>query len=351
MHVTVHTFLKNASMLRYCLTLVVFACCSLTVLSQDNPRDTTPQQTTGIDTTINYDELLDELEDFLDSLLMPRSHFMASISASNGYYNYIHRNSLKLQTEKRLTYTPAMGYYHRSGLGLTLAGNLADDGEKLNFYQFAISPSFDFVKNMDWIGGFSYTRYFAKDSLPFYLSPLQNELSAYFTWKRPWLQPGISLSYGWGSRDEFNKREKLITLLRRRRGVMISSTSREDISDFSLTASVRHSFYWMHIGGEKNYIRFAPQLSFSAGSQNFGFNRTMSTYAVTARRENIPVYNFGDISMDEKMKFQPLSMMVNLRPEYYFGKFFIQPQLILDYYIPASEFAALFAINAGIILH
>jgi hypothetical protein len=88
---------------------------------------------------------------------------------------------------------------------------------------------------------------------------------------------------------------------------VISSTSKEDISDFSLTASVRHSFYWMHIGGEKNYIRFAPQLS--------------------------------------------LSMMLNLRPEYYFGKFFIQPQLILDYYLPASEFAALFALNAGIILH
>ena len=90
-------------------------------------------------------------------------------------------------------------------------------------------------------------------------------------------------------------------------------------------------------------------MAFSAGTQKFGFNRTTSTY-VNIRNSGDRLYNSGDISADEKLKFQPLSVSLYLRPEYNIGKFFIQPQVILDYYFPAEDVTALFSINAGIIL-
>jgi hypothetical protein len=229
-----------------------------------------------------------------------------------------------------------------------VTGNITNDGEKLNFYQLAITPSFDFIQNFNWIGGVSYTRYFAKKSLPFYLSPLQNEVNAYFTWRKSWVQPGITASYGWGSRTEYKERERFIRLLLLRRGIVYVAKNQE-IADLSISASVRHSFYWMNVGSERNYLKFTPQLSFTAGSQRFGFNRSTSSSAVNIRRETSFLYNRGDISIDEKFKFKPLSASVYLRPEYNIGRFFIQPQFILDYYFPAKDLAALFSINAGII--
>lgn len=331
-----------------------FILLSVAGFSQTTPHDTvpvSPNENLDFDTTFDYDELLDELDIFLDSLLMPRSYFLASVSAGSGYFNYSKRNN-KLETLKKNVYTPTVGYYHKTGPGLTLSGNITDDGQQLNLYQFSVIPSFDFIQSQDWVGGVSYTRYFTKDSLPFYSSPLQNEFNAYVIWRKGWLQPGITASYGWGSRSEYEKREKFIRLLRlkRRLGYVFTTNTQEDISDFSVAASVRHSFYWMHILGEKNYIKFTPLLSFSAGTQKFGFNRTTSTYPVNVRNNANLLYNTGDVSVDEKLKFQPLSLSLYLRPEYNIGKFFVQPQFILDYYIPAENLAALFAINAGIIL-
>ena len=332
-----------------------FVLLSVAGFSQTTPRDTVPvpmHDNLDIDTSFDYDELLKEMDIFLDSLLMPRSYFLTSISAGSGYFNYSKRNNTKLETEKKNVYTPAIGYYYKTGPGLTLSGNIIGDGQQLNLYQFSISPSFDFIQSQDWVGGISYTRYFSKDSLPFYSSPLQNEFNAYFTWRKSWLQPGITASYGWGSRSEYEKQKKYIRLLRLRRrlGYIFTTNTQEDISDFSIAGSLRHSFYWRGILKNKDYIKFTPQIAFSAGTQKFGFNRTTSTYPVNVRNSAGLFYNTGDVSVDEKLKFQPLSLSLYLRPEYNIGKFFVQPQFILDYYIPAGNLTALFSINAGVIL-
>lgn len=312
-------------------------------------RDTLPDQDLFSDTAIDYDELLNDLDAFLDSILNPRSYFLANVSAGSGYFNYARGNSLKVDTKKSIALSPTIGYYHKSGPGLTLSGNMADGQKGLTLYQYVLTPSFDFNQNFNWVAGVSYSRYFNRDSLPFYISPLQNEVSAYFTWRKPWLQPGITASYGWGSREEFQKRERFIRILRLRRLIVTSDRS-EEVSDFFVAASVRHSFYWMRLGGEKNYLKFTPQLAFSAGSQKFGFNHTTSAFVNNNRRDFSMVYNNGDVSMDEKTKFQPLSMTLYLRPEYNLGRFFVQPQFILDYYMPAEDLSALFSLNAGVIL-
>ncbi len=336
----------------------VFTLLTMVAFGQTNPRDTvpvSPSETLDFDTTMDYDELLEEMDLFLDSLLMPRSYFLASVSAGSGYFNYIKKNIVRQQIEvrKQTVLTPTVGYYHKKGPGLTLSGNIAEDGDQMTLYQVAVSPSFDFVQTRDWFAGISYTHYFTKDSLQFYSSPLENEVNGYVTWRKPWLQPSLTASYGWGSRNEYTKREKYIRLLRlKRRGILIGTgtNTTEDIADFSITGSVRHSFYWTGIATDRDYIKFVPQLSFSAGTQKFGFNRTTSTYPVNVRNAANTVYYTGDVDIEEKFEFQPISVSLYLRPEYNIGKFFIQPQFILDYYIPAENLTALFAISAGIML-
>ena len=93
----------------------------------------------------------------------------------------------------------------------------------------------------------------------------------------------------------------------------------------------------MDVLGGNDYVRFTPQLVFTSGTQKFGFNQTSSTYATVPRTGANVLYSSDRVYLDDQMYFQPLSVSAYLKTEYAKGKFFIQPQLVFDYYIPATE--------------
>jgi hypothetical protein len=346
-------------MMRFFTILLASVVLTGTVYSQNIPGDTailknkyTTKDSLDIllsDTTLDYDLLLKDLDSFLDSILTPSSYFLGNVSIGKGFFNFERKSSLYLQTDKKLTYSPSLGYYNKSGLGLTATGYMVNDDVNMNLYQFSISPSFDFLKNKKLATGFSYTRYFTKDSLPFYTSPLQNELYAYFTWRKFWVRPSVQISYGWGSRSEYQEREELITSLRLRpRGYTFINTT-ESVSDFSLTGSLRKDIYWLDVFTNNDHIRFTPQATITFGTQKFGFNQSSATYAQILRSGANVLYNSENIYLDDKLNFQPLSWSFLLKGEYSVGKFFVQPQLIFDYYYPATSnnFSTLFTVNLG----
>ena len=304
-----------------------------------------------IDTTLDYSELFQDFDAFMDSILSPHSYFLFSVSANKGYFNFENKNSLDIRTEKKLTWSPTMGYYHKSGVGITGTGYILSNGSGSSWYQSALSPSYDYLENRAFATGLSYTRFFTKDSLDFYTTPLQNEVYGYFIYRKLWFKPMIALSYGWGSRSDFEEREAQILDLRLRRNGFTYINTKETISDLSLLLSVRHDFYWLDVMKYKDHIRFTPQLSFTSGTQKFGFNQSSSTYATSIRTGNNVLYNSDDVSLDDELKFQPLSLTMFLRAEYSLGKFFIQPQFALDYYFPSTDkhFNSLFALTAGVI--
>lgn len=340
-------------MLKKCFIIIAFFTGSVAAYSQAGNADSSiaPVSTvTLLDTTIDYDELFRDFDSFMDSILTPRSYFLGSLSVGKGYYNFSNKNNFTVTTAKKLSYSPTIGYYHKGGLGITGIGYIVDDGQNMNFYQSGISPSYDYLQNRKFATGISYTRYFTKDSLPFYTTPLQNELYAYFIYRHSWIKPSLAASYGWGSRSDYMEREELIQDLRlRRRGFTFINTE-ETVSDFSLMASVRHDFYWLDIFSLKDHIRFTPQLSFTSGTQKFGFNQSSTTYATAIRTGNNILFNTDNVYLDDEIKFQPLSLSLFLRSEYSIGKFFLQPQVVLDYYFPTASdnFNVLFSLNAGI---
>jgi len=320
--------------------------------TQSNSVDsiTTPfKDVARIDTTLNYEDLFQDFDAFMDSILTPRSYFLGSFSLGKGYYNFERKGSSVLTTSQKLTYSPMLGYYHKSGFGFTAIGSIINDETKLDFYQFALSPSFDYLQNRNFATGISYTRFFTKDSLPFYTSPLQNEIYGYFTYRKSWIRPAISMSYGWGSRSDYTQREELLQSLRLRPRGFTYINTKESVSDFSLIASVRHDFYWLDVLTYHDHIRFTPQIAFTSGTQKFGFNQSSNTYATIARSGANELYSTEDIYLDDQLKFQPLSLTMYFRSEYAIGKFFVQPQFALDYYFPSfnNNFNILFSINAG----
>ena len=339
-------------MIRKLSLILAFNLAGIVVFAQ-TPRDTVihPIDDISIDTTIDYDELFRDFDAFMDSILTPGSYFMAGLSASKGYYNFESKTSSVITPEKKLTYSPTLGYYNKGGLGIAATGYVVNDETNLNLYQFGLTPSFDYLKNKDLAAGISYTKFFTKDSLPFYTTPIQNELYAYFTYRKWWVRPSISMSYGWGSRTDYEEREELLQDLRLRRRGFTYIQSKESVRDFSITASVRHDFYWLEVFANKDHIRFTPQLSFSSGTQKFGFNQSSNTYAALLRTGTNVLFSSDNVYLDDELKFQPLSLTLYLRTEYSLGKFFIQPQFMVDYYFPASacNLNTLFSLNTGFI--
>lgn len=318
--------------------------------SQTNPADTIPRpdiESLAVDTSLDYDDMLEDLGDFIDSILAPRNYFLVSASASNGYFNFKNNTGTRVEPKKKLVFSPVIGYYHKTGPGLTLSANGTNTNDGFTMYQYMVTPSIDFIQSRKWVGGFSYTRYFTKDSVKFYISPLQNELNAYFFWRKSWVQPGVSLSYGWGSRQELKKRERYLLLIRPR--PVIVTTTNESITDFSINTSLRHSFYWLDLSRHNDYIKFTPMIVFSAGTQRYGFNQATMYYVNRPAKTGTIGYNNRNTVLDNNIDFQAQSLSLYLRPEYNIGKFFIQPQVILDYYFPGADnnFTAVFSINAG----
>jgi hypothetical protein len=332
--------------------LLAFLSAGIAAHSQSNSADSAialQKEIAVIDTSINYDDLFRDFDAFMDSILTPNSYFLASLSLGKSYYNFTTKSSVMIEPSKKLTYSPTLGYYHKSGVGITITGYIVNDEKNLNFYQTSIAPSFDYLKNKSLATGISFTKFLTKDSLPFYTTPLENELYGYFTWRKTWIRPTLAMSYGWGSRSDYIKRETIIQDLRLRRRGFTYINVKESVKDFSLNLSVRHDFYWLNIFNNKDHIHFSPQLAFTSGTQKFGFNQSSSTYATTIRTSSNVLYSTENIFLDDKVKFQPLSLSLYLRGEYFIGRFFIQPQFVLDYYFPSTKdnFTGLFSVNAG----
>jgi len=335
-------------------SILVFHLAGIATFAQTDPADTSIKKTEPsiIDTSINYDDIIfDDLEAFLDSILSPHNYLLAAISIQKGYFNYKSKSEIFLEPTRKVAFPPAVGYYSKCGLGITGVGSFVSDEKAFRFYQLAISPSYDYLNNKNFATGISYVRYFTRDSLPFYTSPLQNEIYTYFIYRNWWLKPMVGVSYGWGSRSDYNEREEYITSLQLRRTGFTRVNTEESVSDFSLIAAVRHDFYWLDVFSYNDHVRITPQLTFTSGSQKFGFNQTSNTYATLIRSGSNVLYSSENVYLDNKLYFQPLALTFYLKTEYSIGKFYIQPQLILDYYFPAEEkrFTGVISASAGFI--
>ena len=302
------------------------------------------------DTTSVIDSLMRDFDRFLDSITAPKSIFFISMSAGTGIFSFEESNSVFLNSEKKLILSPFVGYYHKSGLGITAAAYMINEEKGLKFYQYVFTPSFDIIKR-NFSTGISFSKYISKDSLDFYTTPIQNEIFAYFTYKKWWLRPSIGVSYGWGSSIEYEERKLQIQKGRSKkdRQVTVVVRNEESVKDMSLTLSVRKDFNWYDVLLKNDNIGFTPVLLFNSGTQNFGFNTSYSYTLPTAIRVNsLP----SNSNIKDKTGFEAQSLSAVLRGIYLKGRFMLQPQVLFDYYLPQAEdrFNTVYSISAAVSL-
>lgn len=330
------------------LFILLIACCTqlhAQVKKSNNSIDTS---------IVDYDELFSSLESFIDSLTAPKSFTIINVGAANGFFNYTSSDGSTLNSKKQLVLSPSIGYFDKSGFGINAAASVVNDDGNFVAYQLATTASYDYLQNRNFITGLSATHFFTKDSLRFYTSPLKNNINAYFSYRKWWIKPTVAVNYGWGSHTTIEEKQETIRLLKKGPQSVSTTTveTTEKVSDRSVTASLKHDFYWLNVISKKDFFRFTPQVTFTGGTQNFGFNQTNSSYISNKSIGTNFLYNTENVFVREKTSFQPIALTASVRTEFSKGIFFVQPQAFLDYLFKTTEkkFVTNFAINAGIIL-
>jgi hypothetical protein len=307
---------------------------------------------TAISALPDYDVLFEDFKSFIDSLTAPRSFTTINIGASQGHFQYqTSRNSI--EEKKRLLLTPTAGYYNKNGLGASVVGSVINESGTFTLYQTAATASYDYLKNPKLLTGISFTHFFTKKALPFYTSPLGNEVNAYITYRGWWLRPALAAGYGWGSLTSVEERKEKIKLQKKGppSNIITTTESTEQIADLMLTASVKHDFYWRNVLSKKDYFRVTPQIALTGGTQKFGLAQTNSLYVSEKHSNTSILYNTERNFISARSQFQVVALSGRIRTEFSKGIFFVQPQLLLDYYFPEKEAGVRpsFVLNAGIL--
>jgi hypothetical protein len=285
----------------------------------------TKEEKTALDSMLQTDDFFNMIR----KGLKPKSFFEISLGLGNSYFSVKNKRLEASQLESRIVFTPAVGYVHKGGLGISVNGFLSSFNGKTGFYQFGLTPSYSILKNKKVSATVSYTRNFRRKGYEAAASPIQNDLFGSGYLKKLWLEPGLSIGFSGGRNTEYNHYDTTLFAIRR----IFTDTVKTHINVFSLTAFVQHSFEWLDILKKGDGISIAPKLMINAGSNRYT-EKHYNPYANFFRKILQRRQNLGRLQSTTSFELQSLACSLDVN--YIIGKFGFEPQVYLDYYLPET---------------
>lgn len=299
-----------------------------------------------MDSLIQNDEFLK----MLDKMGAAESYFRVNLGIGNRLFSGNNKAVQNLDIKNQLVFTPSVSYMHKSGLGLSFAGYLLDENSKFKFYQYALSPSYSYSKLKAVNTLLSYVHYFRERKYDASASPFDDEIYANLIFKKPYIKPGISVSYSSGNYSEIVNVDTTVIILTRPTLIKYTDTATTNISSFSLSASIEHDIVFYTLFAKKDGLRVTPQLSVISGVNNYTVSHKSSTqlYNLYTKRQLKRLRRFQS-SGDNNFELQSLGFDLDLN--YSIGKFYLEPEIYLDYYLPKTDdkaFTQVYNFNIGI---
>jgi hypothetical protein len=324
-----------------CLTI----CCTLFSVNA--------QETKADSTSINVDSLEREIDAFLDlydSLKAPRNYFLVSVGAGNTQFSVRNVALNAQQVSTNLNITPTIGYYHKSGLGITYNNYLLMETGKTQLLQHAVTLSYDYLKGEKASYGISFTRFFGKKEFVNASSPYDNDVLAYVQFGKDKLQYGAMFGFSGGRYREtgqyLDSQQIRMPLTNQLvwQYYYVSDTSDVVIRDLSFIPYVRYNLVLDGIG-KNDYFNIQPTLMILGSRSKATID---SKGSIRQRRLLDRSRNYSETS-SQKAAFQFQSVGLQLDASWYIGKFFLNPQLYLDYYLLSKEnkWSALYSVQTG----
>jgi len=305
------------------------------------------------DTLSNEDRLaLDSMfknDEFIKLMYgKPKSYFDINAGIGNGIFSLRNNqlNAGQAETEK-IFYTGSAGYNHKSGFAIAFNAFMSSDNGSLKIYQYALNPSYYYGKNIN--AGISYTRFIKGSVTSFDVSPFKNDLYGNIVYKKTWIEPGLAIGYSTGKIVEY-----LDTSFwfyppppSLPRVIHLRDTITTKLRSVSVTLSASHKWNFFGVMSRSDAIRLQPSLLLNGGSH---------TWTSTNKKQRLFFKNYfkrmyGDGISSESFKFQSLAFLAELT--YYYNKFYFQPLLYLDYYLPSTtekRLTTVFSVVAGFTL-
>jgi hypothetical protein len=254
---------------------------------------------------------LADLERQLDSLLnkKPKSEVVIGLGfGNNPAYGGKSTDPFRPVTMKSFL-SPNISYNHKSGLYASVYSYYLLNATRNPWFELDLNAGYDYTKHKNFISGISYTRYFYKDSSDIPVTPITNEVFAYFFYRKWWLEPGLSVDFGWGRfKEQVTRRaERTITG-----------------SDFNIIADVRHSFIFLDVLKKDAAVLLMPVASFTAGTAHYYSN--LKSFQYVSRSKLIKRRrNDTEVTISDKTGFQPRAVDLGVRLSYIIGKVTISP--------------------------
>ncbi|MFT3908551.1 MAG: hypothetical protein QM737_03950 [Ferruginibacter sp.] len=323
-------------MLRLFFTLF-FLCCLHTGWAQDSTL--TAEEKASLDSMFANDEFFKMLDKKAE-----RSYVDLSVGVSNGVFS-LKNNSVNAEqaTTNKIFYTPALGYYHKSGFAISAGCFFATDSGQMKVFQYSINPSYTYYsKKIN--AGISYTRYIKGESASFETNPFKNDLYTSVVFKKPWIRPSVGMGYSSGRTTEYF--DSVITFVQVPRTVTIRDTITTRLSSFSLSFSISHIWSFRKIFFKKDEIEIQPAFLVNGSNQKLTVTHSGSLNHRRPLVQNLLKSTYGDGSVKERFSLQSVAFLLGMT--YGKGKFIAQPQIYLDYYLHDTEstkFSAIYSFN------
>lgn len=267
-------------------------------------------------------EMMEDLMDILDDSKKSSNYFTAALGIGNRVFNV--RNNIlnaKITPVSTVVYSPSLVYFNKSGLYFSAGVNLLNDYAKgFGISQYSISTGYELPDNDKVDFTIAYTHFFVSDKFSPYVSPIQNDFYSAFIYKKLWIRPSLAVGYATGQYGDVKRIQ-----------ILYDSTNNK-LTVFSLIASASHEFEWGKVFNKKDALSFNTSILLNAGS---------SKIAIQHNTNAVNLLNFldrkGRLSKFKYSKFQPESFGLSLDASYILGKFILEPQAYIDYYLPATD--------------
>ena len=291
------------------------------------------------------DEITSALEE--DSV-KSSSSLDVTLSLGNGVFSKNSKaKNAGQETLNKILYNAGVTYHHKSGAGISLtAFSLQDNGLKI--YQYAINPFYYYTDDNIYTGG-GYTNYIRGVTTSIAQNPYQHEFSGEFKWIKTKIRPALIIDFSTGKSNEVFDTVLTVNNPAPPHPVHYTDNIHSVVKDITVSFSVDHMFRFNSLFSGSDELSVEPALALNAGSGSLKV--THAGNIVLPKRVQRAFQGIRGISAGNKQKFGLQSVSMSGDIYYSIGKFFAEPQLYIDYYLPSTDskrLSSIFSITIGV---
>jgi hypothetical protein len=302
-----------------------------------------------VDSLVNNDSLVRDLTAFIDSSEKPKSLFAVELGFGNGFFTSKNATAATGYSEKTFL-TPTVSYLHKSGFGISASAYMTQDLGSFTVYQGVITPSYQ-ISRRDWTAGITFSRYINKDSTSFAVNPMRNDIYAYGTLKKYWLEPGAAFDFSF---DAYTVKQNIIIpggfpSPDAPGGTIPQDSYNIHAHTFAGILTLQHDFEWFSLFQRNDHVAFTPTVFVLANSANYDI--AVIKNLKTGQMKRFANNDFQKNSSATAFSVESVGALMDAI--YSYKHFLIDPQILGNYFINTSpgvtSFRISYLINVGLV--